>query len=247
MKRKALIIYCDNTPSGELYGPSQDFKNYNKFLKSNLGGEWYEDEIIPLYNPSSSILISTIRLHLDLVDYSFIIFTGHGFINANDNYKQYIELLNESIPIILLKTRAKKQTLIIDACRGHYNYQQHLIKGLGESILNANGNNLESTRKLFDLEIINADEGWSVLYSSSENQTSLDTYNGGAYLISLIEAAKIWKSNDNQSNVLTLRDCHEMASRYLLANFATSQTPKMEREKRLFYYPFAIKPKMIWS
>jgi hypothetical protein len=45
MTRKALIIYCDNTQSGELSGPSHDFENYQNYLKSHLGGEFHQSLI----------------------------------------------------------------------------------------------------------------------------------------------------------------------------------------------------------
>lgn len=52
MIRRALIIYCDNTPSDPLPGPVQDNANYRKFLTSYLGGEWHSSEIRSLQNPT---------------------------------------------------------------------------------------------------------------------------------------------------------------------------------------------------
>jgi hypothetical protein len=53
MIRRAMIIYCDDTASGELYGPSQDNINYCNFLQNNLGGKWSRNEILSLQNPTS--------------------------------------------------------------------------------------------------------------------------------------------------------------------------------------------------
>ena len=52
MNRKALIIYCTETNSGSLTGPRMDNKNIREYLKSDVGGQWYDNEIISLENPT---------------------------------------------------------------------------------------------------------------------------------------------------------------------------------------------------
>lgn len=52
MNRKALIIYCDDIESGFLSGPTVDNTNFRNYLTSYCRGDWYENEIKSLNNPS---------------------------------------------------------------------------------------------------------------------------------------------------------------------------------------------------
>ena len=85
MNRKSLIIYCTETNSGSLTGPRMDNKNIRAYLKSDVGGQWYDDEIISLENPTISQVRRCIANEFVGVDYSFIVFSGHGYIYESDN------------------------------------------------------------------------------------------------------------------------------------------------------------------
>ena len=98
-----------------------------------------------------------------------------------------------------------------------------------------------STRTLFDDAVMRADEGWSILYAASENQSALDTDDGAAYLISLLRAAEVWERKNKRSLVLTLKEAHDFAAEYVLDNFDTTQEPAMNGEKRVSHYPFSVK------
>ena len=103
MKRSALIIYCTNTASGPLAGPMRDAGNLQLFLMSAAGGHWKKDEITFLKNPSSFRVKNAVREFLANSDYTFIVFSGHGYIDSDDDYQQYVELSNTSIPILKQK------------------------------------------------------------------------------------------------------------------------------------------------
>jgi regulator of extracellular matrix RemA (YlzA/DUF370 family) len=245
MERKALIIYCDNTTSGRLVGPSKDYNNYHSFLLSNLGGNWYSNEIISLHNPHISEVSRVVNTSLNNADYTFIIFTGHGFINTDDS-KQYVELADGDIPIAKLKTNAKRQTMIIDACRGRYSLNDSILsKAITDSIERFSAKT--STRALFDKYVLRSEEGLTILYAADENQSAADTNNGGAYLLSLLAIAKQWEKENKNSLVLDLKDVHNMASKYVLKNFETIQRPVMNNEKRRVYFPFAVKYMSIYG
>ena len=70
MNRKALIIYCTETDSGPLIGPQMDNKNIRAYLKSDVGGQWYDDEIISLETPTISEIEDCIAEEFYNVDYS---------------------------------------------------------------------------------------------------------------------------------------------------------------------------------
>lgn len=237
MIRRALIIYCPNTKSGRLEGTVYDNKNYRNFLKSNLGGDWRDNEIISLENPTSLIVRKAIQL-LNSADYTFIVFSGHGYINTNDS-RQYLELTDGDITTFNLRSNALRQTLLIDACRGFYIPQQPVIKGFSDTYENFTGS--QSTREIFDRALIRADSGWTILYAASENQSALDTGGGGAYLLSLLEITEAWYNTDRKSNILPLDVSHERAKKYLLKNYESIQVPVKNSEKRKVYFPFAVK------
>jgi hypothetical protein len=245
MRRRALIIYCDNTPSGPLHGPKWDNANFRDFLQSKLGGEWHDNEIRSLNNPNSAAVSYTVQNFFKGADYSFIIFSGHGFINSDDDNRQYVELLNKSVSILSLRTSARRQTLIIDACRGYYSPARELLKAFSESRDHFLGD-IESTREFYSNIIMSCEEGWTILYSASRNQTSLDTATGGAYLISLLKGFQYWEENDQRSNILDLRVAHQYATN-IIKGFETTQIPTMNMEKRLRYFPIAVKSALIYS
>jgi len=73
MKRRALIIYMTDSPSGRLYGPEYDYENIHDYLTSNLGGNWYNNEIIALENATKRQLKEAIFQIADS-DYTFVVF-----------------------------------------------------------------------------------------------------------------------------------------------------------------------------
>ncbi len=239
MKRRALIIFCDNTGSGPLNGPYYDNESYVTYLLSHVGGEWYEEEICSLYNPTIWEVSKVVNSFMSNADYTFIVFSGHGCINMFDK-RQYLELMDGDISLLELRTTAPKQTLIIDACRGYYeltSVKPRLFSKAYESFIG----DVLSTRKIFDSGIKQAEGGWTILYAASEDQSALDTNNGGAYLISLLEVAEVWHTSDKKYNILPLNITHEYAINYLSENFETIQLPVMNKEKRKTHFPFAVK------
>jgi len=240
MIRKALIVYMTNSPSGELDGPACDYDNFCSFLTSSLGGEWYDNEIIPLENPTKKQLKDKI-LSMTGCDYAFTVFTGHGEFETDDKL-QYIELMDGDVSIReLIVSCCKKQTIIIDACRGFFSMSQRLLEKAVSSSMESYYQ-YTSTRELYDSFLKDAEEGLTVLYAASENQTALDTDHGAAYILSLIGAAEIWDEGSNRKSMLSLKEAHEKAIAYMKQKFPnTIQKPTMNGEKRLRYYPFAVK------
>jgi hypothetical protein len=238
MKRKAIIIYCSNTKSGKLNGPVKDNENFREHLTGNIGGNWYDHEVISMPNPTRQEVLDEIKRSQGC-DYTFIVFTGHGAFEENAR-RQHMEVADGDITISDIKTTAPRQTIIIDACRGFFT---EFKKSLQENKMFSMDSLLisRSTRKIFEDVIEAAPEGLTVLYAASENQTAMDTNNGAAYLISLIESATDWEKQRG-SSVLDLKRAHEKAIEYLKENFEdTIQVPALNQEKRTVYFPFAVK------
>jgi hypothetical protein len=241
MNRKALIIYCTETDSGPLTGPKMDNNNIREYLKSDVGGQWDDDEIISLENPTISQVRRCIANEFVGVDYSFIVFSGHGYIDESDD-KDYLEVANGDIPLsMLIPSVVPRQTLIIDACRGYYSrIKDSSQKSFSNLYEYFSGH--PNTRPLFEDAVNQAEEGITVLYSANENQSSLDTNKGGAYIYSLLSICKEWEKSVKEKYVyLDLKDAHEEACDYLKRHFITNQKPTMNSEKRRTYYPIAVK------
>jgi len=240
MKRRALIIYMTDTPSGRLDGPAYDYKNIHEYLTSNLGGNWYSNEIIALQNATKRQLKEAIFRMADS-DYAFVVFSGHGEFEQ-DTKLQYIELLDDEVSIKELFVNSKRQTIIIDACRGYFSMRERLLeKSKVFSMASESLYHEISTRELFNNKLAKTEEGLTILYAANENQTALDTNIGAAYISSLLNIAKKWELSSNNMEELTIKDAHEKAIDYLYLNFDTKQIPVINKEKRLRYYPFAVK------
>lgn len=239
MNRKALIIYCTNTESGKLIGTDKDNDNIQEFLKSDVGGQWKNDEVIPLRNPTAHEIEQCLAEEFENVDYSFIVFSGHGGIDEVSS-QDYLEVKDCDIPISKLFSSAPKQTLIIDACRGYYSRVADSLQKCFSN-LNEESSIYPKTRFIFDEVVNQAEEGLTILYSASENQSSMATNIGSAYIYSLLSICKEWERNCTNNNVLDLKDAHELACKYLKENFLTIQNPIMNTEKRKNYFPIAVK------
>jgi hypothetical protein len=240
MNRRALIIYMTDSPSGKLEGPIQDNENLREFLTSCLGGVWYSNEIISLKNPTIKKVRDTI-LTFSEYDYSFIVFTGHGELEKYEK-DQYIELMDGEISVKELITDCPRQTIIIDACRGYFSKRQRLLeKSMNFSDSMESYRRNISTRQLFDDSLAKTEEGITVLYAANENQSALDTNLGAAYISSLIGSAQEWERASKNETVLSLKSVHGISVEYMRKHFVTRQVPVMNHEKRLRYYPFAVK------
>lgn len=242
MKRRALIIYCDNTASGKLPGAVQDARNLNAHLKSLAGGEWRNDEVGFLRNPTDMRVKKVVNSSMKNADYTFTVFTGHGFIHKDDGFKQYLELNNRSIPLKNLITNSKKQTIIVDSCRGYYStHRESLLQEQSSFLGDVQHLEQPSTRLIFDNAVRKADKGVSVLYSASVNQTALDTPSGGAFLFSLLQYAQNWSATRSHYTYLPY-DTALTRSRTLMYNkFDTKQKPVMNIGPRNFHFPIAVK------
>jgi len=239
MTRRALIIYCDNTGEELLEGPYYDNQNFVSFLTSPLGGDWYNSEIKSLHNPKVSDVKASISGFMSGADYTLILYSGHGATERNSNL-QLLELSNGNISILDLRTIAPKQLMIFDTCREYPEVKNEDMVKLAKMLEEMNANR-KSTRELFNLCLSKSGDGLSVMYSSSLNQASLDSKEGGYYLLSLLGVAKEWEKNNNQDQCLDIREAHIASINYMKLNFPTIQKPEMAGEKRNVYFPFAVK------
>lgn len=242
MRRKALLIICNNTSSGFLSGPSADATNMVNHLTSPIGGQWYlNGEIEILNNPTLYQARYTIHNYLRHSDYSLFVFSGHGYINTDDRNLQYMELANGDLSIEEVITDVPRQSIIIDACRGFESpIADEMQKSFSQRDESLSGD-IFSTRQLFEQCVLSCAKGFSICYSASEDESATDSQKGGAYLFSLLRICELWSNQDSLNQQLPLQQAHSYAINYMRKNFLTRQNPIMKKERRKRYFPLAVK------
>ncbi len=240
MKRRAIIISCANTESGHLPGATADNINMHKFLTSPLGGNWYDHEIVQLSDPTKREVNQAVNRHFSRADYSFVVFSGHGYTNTIENH-QYLELLDSNIALKTLRGAAKRHTMIVDACRGYISNVSTLQGfGLGDSTNNYLGS--KSTRGLFEHFILNRAPRLTVMYSAQQGQNSIDTPRGGVYISSLIKSALMWAGAPAKDRGISLLGVHYIAKQIIMNEFSwANQSPVIINENIQTHFPFAVK------
>jgi len=244
MKRRAVIFYCDNTRSGKLTGAMRDNQNYRSFLMSSLGGEWHPAEILSVRNPTAWDVQRVQSEFLFDADYTNVIYSGHGATNMADNRRQYLELADDDVPFNWLDTGAQRQTLILDTCRNYTTIIPRDLQGFDEDHYYGFLGK-DSTRRIFDNAVLKSPPGYSIMYSASPNQSSLDISEGGAYSLSLMKGALRFRDCVPNFNIMNIKGAHLRGSEFLKRDFQKrspfTQTPVMYRKNRLIQYPFAVK------
>jgi hypothetical protein len=118
MNRRALLISNPGEPGTEDYleGTALDIRNYRRFLRSAIGGLWFDDEIRSLFQPS----IRTVRNEIEGVaecDYALIVFSGHGGYDE-DRRSTMVEISSGHLFDVSDFLGANPRlTLVIDSCR----------------------------------------------------------------------------------------------------------------------------------
>jgi len=248
MKRKALLIEAGKAKGqNPLTGPERDVIRLKKWLESNIGGAWNEDEIIELHNPSPLQVRSAIS-NCGSSDFSFVSFSGHGCIEEDQYGRQAQKIVVGSGEDMIwdeLKPSSLKNILICDACR----VVEKIVVNMSESVKAAQKYERRAAeqytraqyRDAFDRAISNANPGTFFMYGCSPNQYSYeDPLNGGYFTISLIEAAANWWENQNNSSVLYVDSAFDRAKR-LVASRKPTQVPFGGPENRSGNaFPFGI-------
>jgi hypothetical protein len=253
MKRKAILIESSNV-SGEtdLPGARVDQKNWENFLKSELGGAWEDYEITTLSKPYCSDVEKLLEENKD--KYCFVAFSGHGCdgsVALNDIWK--------SCPLARIKPRGEKGTLIVDSCRGvevavqhNFSAKQVLIANAdrGRSVV-ANARRGELTKfsseasvilekryahsAIWRLELLKSNNGIVQMLACAKGEgAGEDPRAGGYYTSLLLQSADLWEAEGCAGGVHTTLDAHRHASRKM----PSQQNPEYSPASLAF--PFAV-------
>ena len=239
MTRKALIIVCPGVVNarGYLPGTIVDANNYERFLYSYYGGDWYSYEIEVLTNPTSSTVKDKVK-KIDS-DYSFIVFSGHGGTGNLDD-RMYIDLIDEDIAITDLKTNSKWQTIIIDSCRTIFRQvlNEMELKAFSDRSIGI----ISDARKKFDNHLQICEEGIITIYACAKGQAAgEDGQVGGVFSSSLIKVGRNWGKTSGVNSILDLSDAFDSAVNIMNIDFVTTQQPELNAGRRKYYFPFSVR------
>ena len=195
MKRRALIIASDDK---ELPGDYKDIDNYKEFFLSITGGAWFENEITLCQGLSKSdTLIKINDIKKQYNDLVIAIFAGHGE-DINGITSVQLNNRNECITQAEIENLSKRQISIYDCCRKERNIIHKMTMDARLTSESYSSNFLEKneSRKIYEKNIINADEQQVVLKSCSNNEYADDTQEGGLYSVNFIQAARYYDDNN---------------------------------------------------
>lgn len=254
MVRKAIII-GNNTGKGApnyLGGVNHDLINYQAYLKSRAGGEWYQtiqfSEIDVAYNLNRNEILQKIRNCN--ADYSFVVFTGHGFVNSKDGLT-YVCVNDNYISEDELMTSCYKRTLILDCCREKTTMSEGYsgLSGVQNKATISELNKLASqgfsvvdSRKKFDKALSESSYGAFTGYSCLIDQFSGDNpSSGGLFSTELMKTGYRFALRPNlYSEVLPIKNAVDQVVTTFKSNPLTKeQTPTFKTSIQLTA-PFAI-------
>jgi hypothetical protein len=237
-KRLAVLVGDPNSKYGYLPGVSRDIETVARFFSSDHGGALDANEIRRLAKPSKQQLDSVLCEPADIM---FFFFAGHGAHSGTR--QQNLLTINdyEDVAIEDLWLNAKRQIMVIDACRtllveaGVAEFADKVAYAMAEKNIYTRYEN----RKLYNSSFMEAEEGRSVMYSCSVNQEAAETATGEKFTTSLLSWAYTWTSQQSQgqSKVLDVPTAFQLA-RASLANLP--QTPILENGRRRKSFPFAV-------
>ena len=246
VRRKALIIHYSGDTSTYLKGVAVDVENISKFLRSDFGGAWENDEITIASNNCTAEWLENYFKNAGLVDYHLIFYSGHG---SYDEEKGPIYWLNdeEGIYNTWLQERIGDNAaamLISDSCQ----VIEELQKGgvLESRSFSATGLATDKVRckKLYNDALRKLPKGMFVTASSvspGEEAFEDDIY-GGYYIHSLLQSAKnIIQDEEFPNGVYGIGYIHSLASDELEQLSKGKQTPYLRGYTRSSQPPFIVK------
>ena len=236
------ILIIGNPGKGKHYceGVEKDLLNYRKYFSSITGGAWEDDEIKTLLCPTVTEMNRAVNV-LDEMDYSVIVFSGHGYSNING--ETIIELSDDGDEYSENILKATNRTVIIDCCRKLWLPPTILEKradfmNLYES---ARYSSLRELARLKYEDYIKNSNGMPVvMYSCSLGECANDNSElGGDYSYQLLKAGKRFAGNAGE-DALDVVEAHYIAKTEL-EKLNHTQHPRICRARSGNYYPFAIK------
>ena len=247
VSRKALII---GSPDEKIPGVKVDVKALNDYLKSPIGGLWFDFEIMVLMSPSTSTLRNQIS-QLKLRDYSLVFFGGHGYYSAERKRNILKINPNEEFDSLELRAGAIKHTLILDCCRkveSERRLSESVTKAMTLDSVSGQTLNPSRCRSYFDQAISQCDNGLVVMNACSIGEVANENdKDGGYYTSSLIDANEQWARRmlstvnvTNSPSTFSTQNSHNAATERVRLLSGGRQTPSFEAPRAERRFPFTV-------
>jgi hypothetical protein len=248
--RRALLIANPGEAGQENYcrGVYADINNYRHFLTSAPGGAWNPEIEIKYLNKPTKKELAIPLIKCELADYSFILFTGHGYF-SEDLQEPVLELgSGETICLSELLAPNTKRTVVLDCCQKIHKTElleeRNIIKAaMAES--RRREPDREACRRIFDEEIEAAAVSAVIPQSCHKDEYSTaDDELGSRYATSLIVTGERW-ARQQATAAWPAESCsivaaHKYASEMTTRLSAGDQNPTITKAKSGPYFPFAV-------
>lgn len=190
MKRRALLIQNPGKEGDANYLPSVSmaYNRFKSYLQSPVGGYWSNDELIELQrlrpigvSLQSDFVFKLRELNQPDVDYSMVVFIGHG--GAIDGVDKVQLEDGELIPISCFTQygNPKKRTVIIDACRKYMSLDAARVINEQRAFSGDGGYNARACRDYYNDLISQAQPHVELLQSTQYNQYAMGSEDGTAF------------------------------------------------------------------
>jgi len=234
MKKKILMIGNTNN----LLGVSVDVSAYYSFFTSPAGGNWYDEEIDILPNPTRYDLLDTIN-EMRGADYDYVItvFAGHGN-EAGSGTVLAINGQGETIEIDDLLDLSQRQLLIFDCCRS---YADTDCTVSGATMLSMSR---DPIRQTYEDRIENSAPQEVILFACDEGEKAMGTDDGGEYSQHLLYATHMILAHSDSPFVSVSKAHYKAVSLMTRENPFTRQHPQILQTRCLPYQrlPLAVNP-----
>lgn len=242
MIKKAFLIASPQKEGSSDYlpGVTPDIHNMKKFLISDKGGAWNDSEIEILENPTRIDILSRIKGEFE---YVIIQYSGHGF-EFTDKGPQLFLSKNEYIGLeeIHHNFTCPRRFYFIDCCRGiEHTYQESMDSYNFANIFEGSNNNRKIIRSRYENIIKSCEEGCSVIFSCSRNESANEDDNGlgGIFTLSYLRTANL--ANPAYNNYCSIKSIFDAAVVRMRKDYPFSlQNPNMIPERKLRNFPFVI-------
>ena len=228
-------------------------ENYTKYFKTAQGGYFNDNEIKIYDKPMKSIIKSEInKLTSDDIEFSIIIFCGHGFYSTQSQSNILCLSKSERLDSLDLKENFRKRIIILDSCRephDEYLFEDE-ISAFSADILKAEKQRLdaEACKFYYNKKIENCTDQAITLYGCSIGELcNDDSQLGGLYSSNLLKAAKDWVSTKLETinlreeyNTLPISSCHQNAVPGVIKRSAGKQNPSIEKPRTTDILPFCV-------
>lgn len=259
MKRRIIIITNAGKIGAENYcdGVFKDKDNYISFFKEAYGGYYSDSEIRHFDKPTKvKVRQELALLKNDVIEFSILIFCGHGWFSTISQSNIYQINDSEEIDSLEFRENANKRIIIEDNCRKpHQEYvTESLIKSFSVRALNDSTTqqlNPTECRLYYNRRISECPEQIICAQACDIGEIAGDSSSkGGYYSSSLLRQAVNTVESEMKTiklsisyNVFSFPSCHNKAIPSVLTLSGNKQNPQIDKprfENSSEYLPFAV-------